>query len=364
MTAINNDADFYDPAEAFLDKWTKDAKEPSEDEEQKEDTEDTTDEDAETEGEATEPEGEVTEPEEAPDDGSDEEETDDDDSRTDEGSESEAEDEGEEADDDSSDVKKTLIESDDAYVKIKVDGKEVEASIKDLKRLYGQEAALTRKSQEAADIRKQAETAGAMHVAGLEAMLNMAKKEAEPYAKLNFLALTKDPNITQEELEALSNAAQSSYEKVRFLESELDGVIKHHEKTRRDQMMTQAKETHKALSDPKTGIEGWGETLYNDIRQFAMEQGLEKRFVDEIVDPVGIKIIHMAMQYAKGKKAVSGKSMKKVDKSPKKIVKGQSADTVGKGKAIKKDAAIKRLQHSGSVDDAAEAFLARWSDKS
>jgi hypothetical protein len=356
MTAINNDADFYDPAEAFLDKWTKDAPELSEDEEQEEDTEDTTDEDAETESDAP-------EQEQAPDGESDEDETSDDGGDTDEADD---ETEGEEASDDQgvSDKKRTLIESDDAYVKLKVDGKE--ASIKDLKRLYGQEAALTRKSQEAADIRKQAETAGALHVAGLEAMLNMAKKEAEPYANLNFLALTKDPNISKEELEALSNAAQSSYDKVRFLESELDGVIKHHEKTRHEQMVTQARETHKLLSDPKTGIEGWGEPMYNDIRQFAIEQGLESRFVNEIVDPVGIKIIHMAMQYAKGKKAVSspGKSIKKVDKSPKKIVKGQSADTVGKGKVIKKDAAIKRLRSSGSLDDAAEAFLARWSDKS
>jgi hypothetical protein len=353
MTAIDNDADFYDPAQALLDKWKKDAPELSDTEEDKDNSEDNSDnEDAEAEGEAAEQEL-------APDGDSDEDETSDDGGDSDEASDDEAE---EEEGDDDKGVKRTLIDSEDAYVKIKVDGEEREASIKDLKRLYGQEAALTRKSQEAAEIRKQAETAGAMHVAGLEAMLNMARKEAEPYANLNFLALTKDPDISKEELEALSNAAQTSFEKVKFLESELDGVIKHHETTRREQMVAQAKETHKLLSDPKTGIEGWGEPLYNDIRKFAIEQGLDQRYVNEIVDPVGIKIIHMAMQYAKGKKAVSTQNMKKVDKSPKKIVKGQSAEAVGKGKTIKKDAAIKKLQQSGSVDDAAEAFLARWSN--
>lgn len=355
MTAIDKDADFYDPAEALLSKWTKDAPELSEDEE--EDTpEDTTDD------EETAEDAEGTEDEETEDDGP---PNDDAEESSDDGSD-EADDDEEDESEGGSDkgVKRTLIESDDAYVKIKVDGQEVEASIKDLKRLYGQEAALTRKSQEVAEIRKQAETAGAKHVAGLEAMLERAKKQAEPYANLNFLALTKDPSITQEELTALSEAAQAAFENVRFLETELDGVIKFHEKQRYDQMVAQARETHKVLSDPEKGIEGWGEPLYNDIRRFAVEQGLDANVVDSIVDPVGIKILHMAMQYAKGKKAVSGKSIKKVDKSPKKIVKGQSAEAVGKGKTIKKDVAIKRLQQSGSVDDAAEAFLARWSDKS
>src|SRR5262249_47659052 len=42
----------------------------------------------------------------------------------------------------------------DAYAKVKVGDQELEVSVKDLKRLHGQEAALTRRSQEVAAERK------------------------------------------------------------------------------------------------------------------------------------------------------------------------------------------------------------------
>lgn len=291
---------------------------------------------------------------EAPEDETDESESDE---SGDEQSEAE-----EDEDDDSGSSERTVIDSDDAVVKIKVDGEEVEASIKDLKRLYGQEASLTRKSQEVATIRKAAEEAGAKHVAGLESLLERARQQYEPYSKLNFLALTKDPNISQEELAALSEAAQSAFDNMRFLESELDGVIQTAQKQRHESLVAQAREAHKVLSDPKTGIEGWGEPLYNDIRAFALEQGLDRQFVDELVDPVGIKIMHMAMRYAKAQKAMTTKAPKKIDKAPKRIIKGESAETTEKAKVTNKDAAFKKLQRSGSTDDAADAFYARWTN--
>lgn len=57
----------------------------------------------------------------------------------------ETETEDEDEDDDVENENPVL--SDDAKVEIQVDGETVQASVKDLKRLYGQEAALTRKSQ-------------------------------------------------------------------------------------------------------------------------------------------------------------------------------------------------------------------------
>jgi hypothetical protein len=340
-------ADDFDPTEAFMTRWGADAETPSAPDDEEETTEEVTDEDAE--GEDTESEG--TEREEAPDDDTEGEDANDGGDEPDEG-DTEGEDK---------ESTKTVIDSEDAVVKIKVDGQEVEASIKDLKRLYGQEAALTRKSQETAELRKKAEETGAKHVAGLEVLLNNARKQAEPYANLNFLALAKDPTITQEELTALSEAAQTAFEQVRFLETELDGVVQYHQQGRRQQLMAQARETHKLLSDPEKGLPGWGEPLYNEIRTFATEQGLPKDVVDDIVDPVGIRILHMAMQYAKGAKAVtSTKGPKKIDKSPKKIVKGETTETVKKAKGHVKDDAFKRLSKTGSTDDAAEAFLARW----
>jgi hypothetical protein len=347
-TAIPMDADNFDPAAAFLEKW-KDA-ETSSDPEENEDTNE--------EERPDDSEHEAPESDERGDD--DESETEADETDTSE-EDAEPDSEEEEGEDDQSAVK-TVIDSDDAVVKIKVDGEEVEASIKDLKRLYGQEASLTRKSQEAATIKKRAEEAGAYHVAGLEALYQRAVEAAKPYQNINFLALAKDPDVSKEELEALSSVAQSAFDNVRYLETELQNVTKFAQEQRHNQLVEQAKETHKVLSDPKTGIEGWGEPLYNEIRDFAVKQGLDAGIVNEIVDPVGIKILHMAMKYAKGMQAVKTpkKGPTKVDKTPKKIVKGAPQEVVRKTKTNKATEAAKRLRASGSEDDAAAAFLARW----
>jgi protoporphyrinogen oxidase len=70
----------------------------------------------------------------------------------------------------------------------------------------------------------------------------------------------------------------------------------------------------------------------------------------------------MARLYAKGQvKVQSAKSDKK--KAPKRIVKSTAtAETTKKVvKTAKAQEPMKRLQKSGSVDDAADAFMARWS---
>lgn len=344
-TAIPTDADNFDATEAFMSRW-QDAETPSED------GEETENEDIEQDSDEDRPESDDEGPE---DDDEGESEGEDTGTEDDQG-ESEDEPEGEDDEDRS---ERTVIDSDDAIVKIKVDGQEVEASIKDLKRLYGQEASLTRKSQEVAEVRKRAEEAGAYHVAGLDSLYQRALKAAEPYQNINFLALSKDPNVSQEEITALWDAAQNAFDNVKFLEGELGNAMKFTQEKRKEALAAQAKETVKALADPENGIPGWGQELYGEIREFAIGQGLAAEMVDEIVDPVGIKILHMAMKYAKGAKAVS-KGPKKIDKTPKKIIKGAPTAIVKKAKTTPKEAALKKLRQSGSTDDAAEAFLARW----
>lgn len=339
-----------DATDAFYRRITnQDATEPSDknDEGDTEEDTDTSEEDTEETTEETPEEPEDTEEGEVEDDEeeTDEENTEDDQEETNHKTDTKAK-------------KPTVIETDDAVVKLKVDGQVVEASIKDLKRLYGQEASLTRKSQEAAQIKQRAEESGAKYVAGLESLLERAKEQAAPYANINFLALTKDPNVSSEELAALSDAANKAFDNVRYLETELDGVIKTATEQRQQQLMVAAKEAIKVLSDPKTGIPGWNEQLYNDIRRFAVDSGMNEQVVNEMVDPTAFKILHMAMQYQKGKQAVS--KTKKVDKTPKKIIKGTPDEAIKKTKVEPKRAAMKKLYETGHIDDAADAFLSRW----
>jgi len=335
-----------DGVNEFYKRLTEDAETPSETEESQE-----------------EPEEDEDQPEEPEDDDSEtEEETPEDDEQEDTEEDEESSEDTE--DDDEGDKGKKPSKSyasEEALVKIKVDGQEVEASIKDLKRLYGQEASLTRKSQEAAETKKKAEETGQRYYAGLEALLERAKKQAEPYANINFLSLTKDPNVSAEELAALSDAANRAFDNVRYLETELDGVVKKASEERQQAMMTQARETIKILSDPKTGIPGWSEDMYNDIRKFAVSAGMDSQVVNELVDPVAFRVLHMAMQYQKGKNAVV--KTKKVDKTPKRIIKGTPEEAIKKSKPQPNKQVMDRLYKSGHVDDATEAFLSRLGSK-
>jgi acyl transferase domain-containing protein len=325
-------------AEELLKRWktgdTEDASKPSED------TSDDTEEPEDTEEE---PEDDEDQSE----DDSDEDSDDDDDS----GGETK-----------SKPKQKVIIENDaDAYVKAKIDGKEIEIKVADLTRLYGQEAALTRKSQETAELRKQSEATLARHQVGLEAMLKRAQDRWEPYSKINWIALTKDPDVSQEELSALHSEAQKVWSDVQFLQQGLDGVLQQKQAQSRQELHRQGQEAWKYLSDPDTGIKGWDDKLYGDLKSFAVNHGLPKDTIESIVDPHVFKLLHKAYLYDKGQKAT--KETTKVTKTAKKIIK-ETPEPVTK--QVKKGASNKaedKFRRSGSVDDATELLLSRWSDK-
>jgi len=320
-----------DATEALLKKWSatdEDATELSDESENDEDTEQEVEEEEETESEDAE------EPSE------DEEETDD--SETDD---EEAEEE--------EDTKPKKVAKDDLVVKVKVGDEELDVSVKDLKRLYGQEAALTKKSQAVAAKTKEVEEQGAKYVAALGAMLNKARERAEPFAKIDWLVAAK--NLNEDELTALRNEAARHMDDLKFYEQELDQVMGQVHQQQRLQLQEAAKECVEVL---KRDIPGWNEKLYDEIRGFAINSGLDVNIVNNLVDPAAFKMLHMAMLYNKGKTAQT----KKIVKTPKKLVKtSTSAEATKKVISNKNtDNANARLAKTGRVEDAADAFLARW----
>jgi hypothetical protein len=269
----------------------------------------------------------------------------------------EDEEEDEEGEKETEDEGKNIIEDDgDTYVKLKVDGEDRTVSVKDLKRLYGQEASLTRKSQEVSKKRKEAEELGATYVAGLTGLLQKAQSKANPYKQIDFLSAAQQ--LKPEELNALRQEAQQAFEEEKYLAEELNVFMNNIKTQRQAQLIEKGREAVKEL---KRDIPGWNEKVYNDVRHFAISSGLETDIVDNLVDSAAIKIIHKAMLYDKGK---SGVVTKKKGGTPKKVIKTSKSsgvttkDIIGNKTTASK--ALKRLEQSGSTDDAAAAFLARW----
>jgi hypothetical protein len=316
-----------DAAEAFLSRWSEeDPEEVSESPE--EDEVETDDETVETEAE------EDQEPEE--DNETDPEETD---------SESDDEDQEEDAPEETKDT------SDDVKVKIKVGDKEHEVSVKDLKRLYGQEAALTTKSQAVAAERKQVEENGKKLAAQMQRVYEKAAARWEPYSKIDMLVASKQ--LDGDQFAALRAEAQAAYEDFQFISQEADTFVKDANAQRQTFLQTQAKEAVKVL---KEKIPGWNQATYNSVREYAISQGLPEAMINELVDPVAIQLIHKAMNHDKAKAVVTKKKVV----TPKKVLK-TTKTTSGRDVQVNKAAAqMKRLKASGTTDDAAEAFLARW----
>lgn len=333
VTDVDNNGEF-DPTNAFLEKW----KDADEDQPSDETTEGAEDDDNET-PEEVEPSKET-----------DEEETNDDDEVLEDPDEADATEEEPDA------SKATKVADDDAEVLIKVGEQEQKVSVKELKRLFGQEAALTRKSQETAEERKIVEAEKARYSTALETMQKRAEDKYRPYSQIDFLVASKQ--LDAEEFEALRKEATAAYEDYKFYTEELKTHKATTEQETHKEYMEKAQKAIQVLSDPEKGIPNWSQDLYNDIRTFAVEtNGMDINEVNKITDPAIIKMMWQAMRYARAKKV----STKKIAAAPKKVVKA-SAPAETKATKGKDSKAFAALRETGSRDAAVDALTARWAD--
>ena len=331
--------DESDAADAFLDRWKEEGNESSpEATEVKEKTPEPPAKEAEQEQE----EAEETE-ETAEDDTDPEEES----TETEEDTEEESE---EEDQDDEPEAKKTL--EDDAEVEVKVNDEVLKVSVKDLKRLYGQEAALTRKSQEVAAKRKEVEATEQVLSASLQKLYEKAATRWEPYSKIDMLVASKQ--LDADQFAALRAEAQAAYEDFRFISEEAQAFVKQAQTQRQEQLQQAAQEAVKVL---KESIPGWSQSLYDNIREYAITSGMDAEVINNLVDPVAIQLLHKARLYDESKKVVTKKKVM----TPKKVVKTTVSPESAKDMSPKKDEAVRRLRTTGEIDDAAELFLSRWS---
>ena len=330
-----------DAADAILGNW-EDAEELS-DEENQEATEETTNETEVEESVETEDETEDLEDDEDDEDPDEEDETDEEEDQEDDSDESEEEDEEE-----------VLVDlTDDSLVEITVDGEVKQASVKDLKRLYGQEASLTRKSQEVASQRKAADEQLQKADASLQAMLHRAQERFKPYQEVDMLVASK--NMSAEDFTALRTEAKQAEDDLKFLTEEADkfyGYIQEQQKTAKAE---EAKECIKVLQKE---IPDWSNSLYNDIRQYAISQGLPEEAVNQYADPNVIMLLNKARMFDQTKKVATVKKAK----AAKKVLRSKKAPpTKTDLKRQKQQKNIERLQANGNdLDNIADVLMSNW----
>lgn len=247
-----------------------------------------------------------------------------------------------------------IIEDDDAMFKVVVDGAEKMVSAKELKRLAGQEASLTRKSMELAARRKEAEEIGSYHAQGLAQLVKMAEDEYRPYANIDFLVAAKE--LSAEELKALREEAKSKYEKYQFLTSELQTFTQRANEQRTRMMHEQAQATIAELSDPEKGIPGWGPKLYEEVGNYAISKGMQPEVFTSILDAPSLRMLYDAYRYDRARKVTT----KKKAQAPQKVLKSSASPDTGRFGNDKSKASLAKLRQSGSRDDAVSALLSKW----
>jgi hypothetical protein len=326
--------DEADAANEFLNRWSEEDPATASEDPEDEDPSDEDDEPVDREEAEEDPE----EAEESEEDPQEAEESD------------EEQDEGEEAEE--TKPKKGKVLDDDAVVKLKVDDKDLEVSVKDLKRLYGQEAALTQKSQQVAAQRKAVEEANQKAAAQLDRLHQKALARWEPYAKIDMLVASKQ--LDADSFAALRAEAQAAYEEVRFITQEVDQFVA----TANDQRQKQVKEAAtKAVEYLSKNVNGWNPKTYEEVRSYAVSKGMPEHVVNGVVDQFALEMMYKAMKFDQAKSVVT----KKVNKTPAKVLKPNKVVSSSANKVDTTTKLKQRLAKSGSTEDAADLFMARWS---
>lgn len=257
-----------------------------------------------------------------------------------------------EADEDESDddAPSTREATDDDEVKVRVGDEDHVVKVKDLKRLFGQEAALTKKSQALAAERKAAIEAAQVNAHALDRLFTKSAEKLQKYQGIDWALAAKE--LDQESYSALREEAQSAFNEHQFFIQEVQGFQGRQQEIIQQTLRAQAKVANEILAD---AIPEWGDRLYGEVRSYAIDLGMEAEVVNNLTDPAAIQIIHKAMLYDRAHKTVAEKVTKAKAKTPKKVLKAGSRMAPTKQKA-----AMAKFQSTGSDDDAIAALLERW----
>lgn len=247
---------------------------------------------------------------------------------------------------------------DDPTVTVKIDGKEVEVKLSELKNGYQRQADYTRKTMEVSEQRKAAESEASKARAEreaysrnlqtmqvqLEAALQEQQKvdwakllESDPmeYLKQQHLAQTRQATLQQVYAEQQKAQAQQQAEM---------------EKARATYLAEQQEELLAKLPDWKDEAKAKAERTA--LRDYLLESGYDKQTVDSITDAKAVVLARKAMLYDQMVKKASV-AAKKVATLPTKVEKPGGGDNPG---LDRRSAAFQRLSKTGRAEDAAAVF--------
>lgn len=274
--------------------------------------------------------------------------------------EGDTEDEEEEETDDDEEGEEPLEASDDQLVEITVGSDVKKVSVRDLKRLYGQEASLTKKSQDLAAQRKASDESLAHANLSYQKLMERAEARYKPYHDIDMLVASQQ--MDSETFAQLRLDARQAEEDLTFLKEESGQLVVQAQQQNVQQTKEAAAECVKVLEEQ---LPDWGNELYSEIRSYAVQSGLPKDQVDQYTDPQVIMLLNKARLYDKSKLSAEGKKAKaKVTKSKSgksRVLSSKKSPPSSKAiKAKNKQQALSTLSGAKDLDDIADVLMSRW----
>ena len=243
-------------------------------------------------------------------------------------------------------------------VTIKIDGKEVEVTLDELKNGYQRQSDYTRKTMEAAEQRKAA-----------DAELNAAIQERRTYAdnlqrmQIQLESALQEQNTIdwqrlidtdpQEYLKQqhLYQQRQAQLQRNGIEQQQVNAKIQAEEQARfQSHLQAQQEELLAKLPEWKNDEKSKAEKVA--LREYLLNQGFDQKNVDNISDAKAVIMARKAMLYDKMMSKAQAVA-KKVSSLPQKVEKPGVAETRN---LDKRSNAFQRLSKSGSIDDAAAMF--------
>ena len=174
--------------------------------------------------------------------------------------------------------------------------------------------------------------------------------------------LVASRDMPPEEFAKMRAEANQAEQDLKFLTQEADQFYKEAGEYMQKQQQEAAQNCIQVLSEK---MPDWGDELYNDIRKYAVSQGLPQEQVDQYVDPQVIMIINKARLYDQTKASAQEKKAKaKVIKTKdnKKVMRSnKSPDHQSDSRNYARKEAAKRLRENpNDLDNIADALESRW----
>lgn len=233
---------------------------------------------------------------------------------------------------------------------VEVDGEQL--TLEEVKLGYLRQADYTRKTQAVAEQRKAVDEERQYYGSALNSILTAVGADVARFENVDWeRAAAENP----EQYRQGKAAYEQTLNLFNGIRQQTEEFVQRTKKAQEEAIKAQAKES---ISILKSTIPGWSNDLYAQIGEYAQENlGFKPEEFNNIADHRAISSIWKAMQYDKGRKVATEKTVKVAPTKTLSDKKASKAKVVHNRQEMQK--AKSRLRETGKVDDAVALLVNR-----